>query len=139
MPFVGSEKANEKIPADALPGCIGVSLTVQLCPRSVEWKTRATLAPPVANQTFFSPSTVKQELLAAKAPSFGSAGGSVTGGICFQVAPPSSVRNTAKCPPTGSLSRIPCRRSQKAIVSKKIPARFSSKTLCQTQPPSVVR
>src|SRR5215472_12940168 len=107
MPLVTSENASEKIPDEALAGCMGVSATLQLFPRSLERNTRATLAPPVANQTFLSPCTVKQELLAAKAPSLGNAGGSAAGGICFQVAPPSSVRNKAKRPSIGSLSTIP--------------------------------
>src|SRR5215472_10300096 len=139
MPFFASENATEKIPDDALAGCMGVSLTLQVLPRSFERNTRATLAPPVANQTFLSPCTAKQELLAAKAPSLGNDGGSVAGGICFQLAPPSSVRNKAKRPSIGSLSTIPWRRSQKAITSKKMPGRLSSKTCCQLWPPSVVR
>src|SRR5262249_38353829 len=138
-PFFESEKASEKIPDDAFPGCIGVSATLQVLARSLERNTRATLAPPVANQTLLSPCAVRQELLAANAPSLGNDGGSPAGGICFQVAPPSSLRNKAKCPWMGSLSKIPWRRSQKAIASKKTPGRFSSKTCCQLWPPSVVR
>src|SRR5258708_8314727 len=53
----------EKIPADSGPWMIGVSLTCQLCPRSAEWNTRATL-PPVANQMLGSRSAPS----GAKAP-----------------------------------------------------------------------
>src|SRR5690348_14177308 len=98
------------MPDDAFAGCTGVSLTDQVRPRSFERNTRATLAPPVANHTFDSPWTVRQELLAANAPSFGRAGGSAELGTCFHVEPPSSVANSAKCPATGSLSTIPCLR-----------------------------
>src|SRR5215469_8289847 len=107
MPFLASENASEKIPDDAFAGCMGVSATLHVLPRSLERKTRATLAPPVANQAFLSPCTAKQELLAAKAPSLGNAGGRAAGRICFQVVPPSSVRNKAKRPSIGSLSTIP--------------------------------
>src|SRR5512135_1139189 len=105
---------------------MGVSATSQVLPRSWERKTRATAAPPVANQTFALPCTVRQELLAAKAPSLDKAGGKAAAGICFQVVPPSSVRNRANFPAIGSLSTIPCLLSQKAIASKKTPTRLSS-------------
>src|SRR5437899_4254416 len=109
----------EKIPDDEFSGCIGVSRTAQVWPRSWERKTRATEAPPVANHTYLSPCRVRQELLAANAPSFLSAGGSATGGTCCQVSPPSSVVKRTNFPSTGSLSTIPCLRSQKATASKK--------------------
>src|SRR6185437_11484822 len=126
MPSLALRKKSENTPDEAFVGCNGVSATVHVFPPSVERKTRATAAPPVANQTSFLPCTVRHELLAAKAPSFGSAGGRDAGGTCFQVEPPSSVVKTAKCPATGSLSTIPCLRSQKATASKKTPAVFCS-------------
>src|SRR6266567_2264966 len=121
MPVFASRNAKEKIPDEAFAGCIGVSATNQLFPRSFERKTRATFAPPLANHTFFSPCSVRHELLAAKPPSFGNDGGSADGGICFQVTPPSSVINSAKWLSTGSLSTMPWRGSQNAMASKKIP------------------
>ena len=58
---------------------------------TMEWKTRAALAPPVANQTSFSPCVTRQVPLAANAPSFGRAGGRPSAASRLQVAPPSSV------------------------------------------------
>src|ERR1700727_2153808 len=43
----------EKIPVESAPWTIGVLKTSQVCPRSGEWKTRAT-EPPVANQRLWS-------------------------------------------------------------------------------------
>ena len=63
------------MPADSAPAAIGVSLTSQFWPRSLERKTRADLAPPVANQTSLSPLVTRQVPLAAKAASPDSAGG----------------------------------------------------------------
>ena len=57
----------------------------------MERKTRAVLAPPVANQTSFAPCVTRQLPLAAKAPSFGKAGGRFVAGSRLQFAPPSSV------------------------------------------------
>src|SRR5262245_21521759 len=107
MPACAVWKASEKIPEDELAGCTGVSATCQVLPRSVERKTRATLAPPVANHTFCFPCTVRQELLAANALSLGRVGGSAAGGSCCHFWPPSSETKSANFPSTGSLSTMP--------------------------------
>src|ERR1700688_3408196 len=98
----------EKIPAESVPWVMGASRTSQVRPRSGEWKTRAAL-PPVANQMlgsvpagaeapFFlgtlmarlkscpsrSATMARQVLLAAKAASPSSEGGSWEGGIGVQ-------------------------------------------------------
>src|SRR6185436_20797379 len=109
----------EKIPDEALPAVIGVVATFQPAPASVDLKTRATDAPPVANQTFFEPPTAMQVPLAANAPSPSSAGGRFSLGSSFQFAPPSVVLIRMNRPSTGSLIAMPERASQNANASKK--------------------
>ena len=65
------------LPAPA-PLTIGVSLTAQVRPLSIERKTRAAV-PPVANQTWLLPCTVMQVPLAANPPSPCTAGGRFSG------------------------------------------------------------
>src|SRR5690348_16409654 len=98
MPWRSSEKAREKMPAEAESLRIGVGAKVQERPPSREWKTRAPAGPPVPNQTSDEPRRAREVLLAAKAPSPATAGGVV---CRCQCAPPSEVVKTAKRPSTG--------------------------------------
>src|SRR5579862_729519 len=95
--------ASEKIPAEALPLRIGVLATAQVLALSAEWKTRAAV-PPVAKRRspFFGPQKIREELLAAKTPSVGSAVGSESLGSSTQCSP-SSVRRMGNLPSMGSL------------------------------------
>src|SRR3984893_7097468 len=68
-----SARAMEKIPEEALPWAMGVSATLQVRPESEEWKTRA--AGPADMIKMSAPESSKQVLLAANAPSLGSAAG----------------------------------------------------------------
>src|SRR5580692_294100 len=100
---------------------MGVSATVQFLPASVERNTRAPF-PPDANQTFAFPWTAMQVPLAAKPPSPATAGGSFSGGIGFQLLPPSSVviNSNLPCPSlskVGSPTAIPWSEFQKAMQS----------------------
>src|ERR1700722_15272240 len=87
-PCSESRNAMEKIPADSGPWTMGVSKTCHVRPRSGEWKTRADL-PPVANQRLGSSweRMARQVLLAAKALSPSTAGGSCAEGIGVQLCP----------------------------------------------------
>jgi hypothetical protein len=133
-----SRNAIEKIPADSAPAATGVSLTAQAWPRSLERKTRADLAPPVANQTSFSPRVTRQVPLAAKAPSPGKAGGRAFAARGFQLAPPSAVTISWNCPFTGSPRAMPFFSSQKAMASKKAAGSALLNCITHDLPPSVV-
>jgi len=113
--------------------------TVQERPRSVERNTRASLPPPVAIHAFDEPCTVSCVLLAANAASFGSTGGMFAGAVRVQLDPPSSVVRITSFPPTGSLNVKPCRASQNARPSRKIPLVVSLHVSDQCFPPSIVR
>ncbi len=63
------------MPADG-PASSGVFATAHVRPPSLDRSTRASLAAPVPTQTWFGAATVTFVPLAAKKPSFGSAGGS---------------------------------------------------------------
>src|ERR1700690_3665783 len=95
---------------------MGVELTFQLFPPSVERNTRAA-GPPVTNQAFLFPMVVTQVLLAANAPSPSRAGGIFWGSEYCQVFPPLTVRRIWNLPFTGSPTMIP--RSGLAKVGSK--------------------
>src|SRR5262249_28381599 len=132
---MASLKAIEKIPADGCPVWIGVVATCHVSPPSVERSTRAAVVP---IHTLFLPCVMTQVPLAAKAPSPASAGGSFSGGISFQLAPPSVVLMTRKRPSPESLTATPRLASQNANASKNA---FGLRLVnCNRQrlPPSVV-
>src|SRR5258708_25292652 len=101
MPCRASENAREKMPALAPSLRIGVGARVQDSPRSRDRNTRAAPGPPVPNQAAPLRLRIKHVLLAANAPSLGSAGGV---GRRFHVTPPSVVGRIANWPWTGSPS-----------------------------------
>ena len=90
----------------------GVSVAVQLTPRSVVWKTRAAV-PPLAIQASALPAVIRQVPLAAKPNSPSIAGGIPAGLRVVHDRPPLLVVMTRNFPCTGSLMAIPWRRSQK--------------------------
>src|SRR5262249_6630738 len=100
--------------------------------------TRADLAPPVANQTSFSPRVRRQVPLAANAPSPGNAGGRVFAASGFQLAPPSAVMISWNCPFTGSPRAMPFFSSQKAMAAKKVGGSELLNCITQDLPPSIV-
>ena len=61
-----SRKASAKTPRAGSPAGIGVSVAVQVSPRSAECSTRARAAPPVASQTSRGPELTRHWPLAAK-------------------------------------------------------------------------
>src|SRR6266849_1653681 len=135
MTFFPLPRAMEKIPDDALPWAIGVSTTLQVRPESDERKTRAA-GPPVPKK-IFSPETERQLLLAANAPSPGSAAGILSLGNGLQCSP-SVVLNRRNLPSTGSPSAKQCVSEEQAIVSRKNSLRLSVYCIFQVSPPSVV-
>src|SRR5882672_2015936 len=124
----------EKIPDDALPWAMGVSETVQVCPESTEWNTRAA-GPPVPKK-ISSRESKRHVLLAAKAPSPGSAAG-MSLGSGFQCSPSVVVRRR-NLPSRGSLSAKQCVPERQAMESRKISLRLPAYCSVQVSPPSVV-
>src|SRR5258708_1170730 len=96
-----SARTMEKIPEEALPWAMGVCATVQVRPESEEWKTRAA-GPPVPKK-MSAPESARQVLLAANAPSLGSAAGMLLLESGFQ-SWPSVVFSRRNLPSMGSLS-----------------------------------
>src|ERR1700694_3794481 len=125
----------EKIPEEAFPWAIGVSATVQVRPESVEWKTRAA-GPPVPKK-ISPPESRRQVLLAANAPSLGSAAGMLPLGSEFQCSP-SVVFSKRNLPSMGSLSAKQRVSERQAIESRKNSLRLSAYCRFQVAPPSVV-
>src|SRR5438477_9569483 len=112
----------EKIPEEALLWAMGVSATVQVRPESGERKTRAA-GPPVPKK-ISSPEIARQVLLAAKAPSPGSAAGIFSLGNEFQCSP-SVVFSKRNLPSMGSPSAKQCVSERQAIASRKNSSRLS--------------
>ena len=104
------------MPALATSLRIGVGATVQLAPSFAEWRIRPAPTPPVANQISCLPVSARQELLAAKAPSFGNAG---TVRRRVQLIPPSLVVKIVGSALTGSPAITPWSASRNATESKK--------------------
>src|SRR5262249_56056519 len=102
------------MPADGWPLGIGVVAPCHVSPPSVERSARAAV---VTIQTLFLPWVMTQVPLAANAPSPASAGGSFSGGISFQLVPPSVVLMITKRPSTESLTATPRSASQNATPS----------------------
>jgi hypothetical protein len=100
------------------PEASGVPASAQVRPPSLERSTRDSLAAPVPTQTWFGGSTATLVPLAAKKPSFGSAGGSAAAGTRVHVAPPSVVVRMTNWPFTESLIATPRVSSQNAMASK---------------------
>src|SRR5690606_11540054 len=107
----GFRNATAKTPALSLLAS-GVVDTVQVCPRSAEWKTRASSPPPLAIHASRLPATARHCPLAEKPYSFGSAGGMPSDGTMLHVLPPSWVSVSASLPSTGSLTASPFLRSK---------------------------
>src|SRR5260370_18727762 len=125
----------EKIPEVALPCAIGVSETVHNTPESDEWKTRE-VGPPVPKNISLSKSR-RHVLLAAKAPSPGTAAGMLSLGSIFQCSPSVVVTNR-NFSWIGSPSARQCVSERQAIVSRKNSLRLSVYCNFQVLPPSVV-
>src|SRR6266566_1991095 len=125
----------EKIPEEALLWAMGVSATVQVRPESGERKTRAA-GPPVPKK-ISSPETARQVLLAANAPSPGSAAGMFSLANGLQCSP-SVVLRIRNLPSRGSLRATQCFSEKQAIESRKNSLRLSVYCRFQVSPPSVV-
>src|SRR5262245_39774843 len=123
------------MPTDGWPLWIGVVATCHVSPPSVELSTRAAV---VAIQTLFLPWVMTQVPLAANAPSPASAGGSFSGGISFQLVPPSVVLMITKRTSTESLKVTPRFAPPKASSSKKAFGLLLVNCNRQCPPPSVV-
>src|SRR6187551_1598168 len=96
----------------------GVSEICHEAPRSVERSTRDFGPAPVANHTRLEPFTATLVPLAAKAPSFASAGGRRLAATRAHERPPSRVVMMTNSPFTESLTAMPLFASQNAIASK---------------------
>src|SRR6266480_5936461 len=125
----------EKIPEEALLWAMGVSATVQVRPESGERKTRAA-GPPVPKK-MSAPESARQVLLAANAPSLGSAAGILLLESGFQ-SWPSVVFNKRNLPSMGSLSAKQCVSERQAMESRKNSLRLSVYCKVQVSPPSAV-
>src|SRR2546430_10055895 len=112
----------EKVPADAWPLARGVAAAVQVRPESRERKARAA-GPPVPKKISW-PEIARQVLLAAKAPSPGSAAGIFSLGNGFQCSP-SVVFSRRNLPSMGSPSAKQCVSERQAIASRKNSLRLS--------------
>src|SRR6266853_5836355 len=128
-------RAMEKMPEEVLPWVIGVSSTAHERPESRERKTRAA-GPPVPKK-ISSPESRRQVLLAAKAPSPGSAAGILSRGSSLQC-PPSSVFRRRNLPSIGSPRAKQRVSERQAIESRKNSLRLSVYWRFQFWPPSVV-
>src|SRR5260370_17274282 len=113
----------EKIPEVALPCAIGVSETVHNTPESDEWKTRE-VGPPVPKNISLSKSR-RHVLLAAKAPSPGTAAGMLSLGSIFQCSP-SVVVSKRNFSSIGSPSAMQCVPEMQSIASRKHSFRLSA-------------
>src|SRR4029079_10799539 len=113
----GLRKATEKMPADS-DALSGVSAIAQVPPPSAVRSTRLRAAAPVPIHARPPAATAMLVPLPAKAPSFGSAGGSAPAGTRVHVAPPSRVVRMTKLPSTESLIARPRRASQNVIASE---------------------
>src|SRR5467141_2285587 len=130
-----SARTMEKIPDEALPWAMGVSATPQVRPESDEWKTRAA-GPPVPKK-ISSPESKRQVLLAANAPSLGSAAGMLPLGSGFQCWP-SVVLSRRNLPSRGSPSAKQRVSERQAMESRKNSLRLSVYCGFHVSPPSVV-
>src|SRR5882672_5928445 len=105
------------MPAEA-EAATGVSAIVQDAPPSVVRRTRQRVEAPVPIHAWSRPNTATLVPLPAKAPSFESAGGNLSGGTRTHVFPPSLVVRMSNLPSTESPITSPRPASQNAIASK---------------------